>query len=310
MTLHEQTIEEARRVMRVADTMAHGVDQGWGVPGSETGRFMEAALNNVFEGMPFPLSIVEHVTRSGMDVLQGTRYEIWHNDPCLKTWVEIVQDHVSALKTTTPPEVLKNDIAWEAAVKETHRAIFGNVDEQCGEYRTVEVGARNLDGTMHRFPSAETVGETIREGVKVVREAKTGWATGCAVEYLIVTVHPFRDGNGRVSRKLGNDLNQPWGRRLVKPMHKPQYIEGLNEIRSGGSARKWLTLLKAETEDATSLADLATAADAIADWARTGRIPEDLPATVGEVTPSSIRRQTPEERSSTVPAVLNAGIDH
>lgn len=283
MNIHQITIDTLQTVVRTADEMAGSVPREWGAPANEVGRFMEAALNNVFEGMPFPTSIVRAVGEHGQDCLAGTDYASWRNDQCLDVWTKIVGQHEDTLRRGCEMMLPATAGEWTKLIRDTHRALFGPFEQSAGKYRAQPVYARRADGTTHMFPKHETIDETLVKGWEVLRNANTEWAQGCGAEYLTVSVHPFPDGNGRTSRVVGNGLSLPWGRRIIKPMNKERYVDGIMAIRQGDDGWDWLELLRDETEDATRLRDVDSPMAAIKDWAQRGWTPDDTPAMDGRI---------------------------
>ena len=100
----------------------------------------------------------------------------------------------------------KGDIN-EKLILKIHSIILKNIDnENSGKYRNIDVFIR---GEYVKFPTPEKVSGEIRE---LIRWYKTNKSTMHPFELAVlfsmkfVTIHPFTDGNGRLSRLLMNYL--------------------------------------------------------------------------------------------------------
>jgi Fic family protein len=97
---------------------------------------------------------------------------------------------------------------------EMHRMIFeGSIPEMAGRFRTDEV---RISGMRHRPPHPRNVSEALFQHVEGVNEELFGidpcdersfldvLRVSAKVHYLVASVHPFEDGNGRVARAAGD----------------------------------------------------------------------------------------------------------
>ena len=98
--------------------------------------------------------------------------------------------------------------------KEMHRMIFAaSVPEMAGRFRTEEV---RISGMRHRPPHPRNIFESLGQHVNGLNEELFEidpcdelsfldvLRTSARVHYLIASVHPFEDGNGRVARAAGD----------------------------------------------------------------------------------------------------------
>ena len=98
--------------------------------------------------------------------------------------------------------------------KEMHRMIFEeSIPDMAGKFRTDEV---RISGMRHRPPHPQKVSEALLQHVEGLNEELFRIAprdepsflevlrVSAKVHYLIASVHPFEDGNGRVARAAGD----------------------------------------------------------------------------------------------------------
>lgn len=89
-------------------------------------------------------------------------------------------------------------------------------------------------------------GHDDRMGALVCRECDVASAVRAAVLHAWLThVHPFIDGNGRVSRAIGNLelIRAGYPPIIIKKKERDRYIEALAESDEGGDIRSFLELI-------------------------------------------------------------------
>ena len=149
----------------------------------------------------------------------------------------------------------------ERQIREIHALVMkGQHQADIGAYRTLDVRAAGTDFT---YPSHLKVPELMKEFASWLSCADRSEAIGFVTEahFRFVTIHPFRDGNGRVGRLLMN----LWLLRLAYPIavipveRRAEYIDALVAAQSGGDLDP-LRSLVAESVLAGLLDTLATCA--------------------------------------------------
>jgi Fic family protein len=125
----------------------------------------------------------------------------------------------------------------EREIREIHSLVMkGQANGDSGRYRTLDVKAA---GTDYVYPSHLKLQELMEAYVAWLRSAPELHPVDFATEAHLrfVTIHPFRDGNGRVGRLLLNLLLLRHGY-TIAVLHVGQradYIASLEAIQSGGT---------------------------------------------------------------------------
>ena len=106
-----------------------------------------------------------------------------------------------------------------------HRTILaGRPDQQPGCWKTEanRVGA-------YDFVAPDQVDGTLRKGLALVPQIPSGIGRALYVMFVVLEVHPFRDGNGRVARVMANaELSSAGASRIVIPsVYRDEYLSGL-----------------------------------------------------------------------------------
>lgn len=119
----------------------------------------------------------------------------------------------------------------EHEIRNIHHLILQGTDrENAGTYRTLDVRAA---GTEHIYPAHFLVSELMKDFVNWTQsdEAKSLHPMTFATEvhYRFVSIHPFKDGNGRTARLLMNLalLRAGYPIAIISNELRPDYIESL-----------------------------------------------------------------------------------
>ena len=141
-------------------------------------------------------------------------------------------------------------------VLELHETVFKGVFGDAGQWRTYNVTIR---GAKHTPPRAEKVVPRLEKWLKEYSKrdlaGESVFTLGAWMHHEFESIHPFRDGNGRVGRLLLNlhFLKHNWPPIHVSKAVKKPYYRHLEEVSSGNS--EGLVRLM-ETLMAQSLLDL------------------------------------------------------
>ena len=142
-------------------------------------------------------------------------------------------DFMYTLKDGKP--ITENDIL------KMHRLFAWNIpDIQPGEYRDCRVYMTMPDGTDHEFPAPEKVPRLMKDLMKWYEENRTKLHPAVLAADLhakFVTIHPFRDGNGRVARLLANTvlIQNGFLPLAIPPIRKGDYNSRINAYQKRDS---------------------------------------------------------------------------
>jgi Fic family protein len=163
-------------------------------------------------------------------------------------------------------------------------ACYFQRDKDPGLWRTGPIGVTGSDGTLeYRGPDAEEVVELIDELVESLAEgegdAKVDSVVRAAMAHLnLISVHPFRDGNGRVSRivqslvlaREGHASPEFFSIEEYLGSHTQRYYAALRQVQGGSyqpgrDASAWVTFC-VEAHIAQAHARLAQIEQAATRW--------------------------------------------
>ncbi|HBC86466.1 MAG TPA: cell filamentation protein Fic [Lentisphaeria bacterium] len=123
----------------------------------------------------------------------------------------------------------------EEAIKKLHHIFYHRIDgENAGVYRNVKV---IISGSGHLLPSPEKVPGLMKRLVARLPEIEKNHpiiaAADLHTEFL--NIHPFVDGNGRVSRLLMNMVLVKYGypAAIIPPARRMEYISAMMSSNSG-----------------------------------------------------------------------------
>lgn len=123
-------------------------------------------------------------------------------------------------------------------IREIHSLVMagqGNGYGDLGRYRTLDVRAA---GTDYAYPSHVKVPELMEEFEQWMIEGRDSHPVNAACEAHLrfVTIHPFRDGNGRVGRLLLNLilLRHGYPIAVLRADQRAEYIEAIQTAQTTG----------------------------------------------------------------------------
>lgn len=165
------------------------------------------------------------------------------NKPLEHTFMAL--DHLKALKyvialankkETLTVEIIKNISAILMKNTGSHiSAMGGDFDSSKGDFRkvTVRAGTRTFIEYRKVPEEVELLVKYINENICKVKSYKEINNLAFDSHYQMVTIHPFADGNGRLSRLLMNYVQQYHNSTLsvIYQSFKSDYFNALNETR-------------------------------------------------------------------------------
>lgn len=133
-----------------------------------------------------------------------------------------------------------NELIGERQIREIHSLVMKGQDSRdSGSYRNLDVRAA---GTNYVYPSHLKVQELMQEFTEWLANGSSLhpilWASEAHLKF--VTIHPFRDGNGRVGRLLMNLLLLRHGYTVsvIPVFQRAQYIASLEMAQNTGDRSK------------------------------------------------------------------------
>lgn len=130
----------------------------------------------------------------------------------------------------------------ESDIIKMHKLFAWNIPQILpGKYRDCPVYIDMSDGTEHTFPSPEKVPGLMKGLMKWYAENKTKLhpvILAADFHAKFVSIHPFRDGNGRVARLLASTVLMQNGLLplSIPPMRKIDYNRGLKSYQKYDNA--------------------------------------------------------------------------
>ena len=138
----------------------------------------------------------------------------------LKTWRELIELPRSELEKSAEEYILN--------LQRIHHKIMGQrPDFQSGEFKTIP----NVAGST-AFVAPEMVRGTLLEGSGIIQATDDPFSRAVLAHYLISEVHPFVDGNGRISRivKSRELVSHGLSHAVVTTAFRDDYLNGLRVL--------------------------------------------------------------------------------
>lgn len=194
----------------------------------ENRAFWEAYFSNYIEGTVFSVEEAQEIIKETdiAKALKRNRPEDAHD--VLETYRLIVDSKISGRVAKSPQQYIE-------LIKIRHaRMMSSRADVHPGEFklRNNEVGSRV-------FVRPELVTETIARGWQSGRDLNSATARACFMLFVVSEVHPFKDGNGRISRLGMNAILENAGlMRLILPTSfRNDYLTVLEALTLNGNAK-------------------------------------------------------------------------
>lgn len=193
--------------------------------------FYEAYFSNYIEGTEFEIEEAEKIVFNPRH-----RYERHKDGHDVISTYKIVKDiYEKPLEYNTFEE-------FRDALKEVHTRMFTHRSEEIivGDFKKIA----NVSGNL-KFVIPSLVNNTLKEGFEIFKELKEPFHKAIFIHLLIAEVHPFDDGNGRLSRIfLNNELSKAGINHIVIPtVFRDDYITALKGFSHQGNPNPIISAL-------------------------------------------------------------------
>jgi len=180
--------------------------------------FFEAYFSNYIEGTKFTIEDAKKIVDTGIAIPK----RIKDSHDILGTFNIVSNSHEMSITPSTENELI--DI-----LKRRHYAMMSEraEDINAGEFKTQNNRAGNTEFVDHTL----VVG-TLRQGFKYYAALTDPMAKAIFIMFMISEVHPFTDGNGRISRIMGDaELFKSGLSRIIVPtVFREDYIGSLKRF--------------------------------------------------------------------------------
>lgn len=204
--------------------------------------FYESYFSNFIEGTEFLIDEAEDIVFKGIEI--KNRFADTHD---VLSNFSLTNDYSEMLIT---PQTTNEFIE---ILQRRHAILMkGRPEKNPGEFKKM----KNKAGNTFFVDPKETLG-TLYQGFELYKHLNPGLEKALFMQFLISEVHPFDDGNGRLSRIMMNSelVNNSSYKIIVPSVHRDNYLNGL---RLGSRDKNFRTYLK--------VMDQAQAYTASIDW--------------------------------------------
>jgi len=219
--------------------------------------FFDAYFSNYIEGTEFEVDEAKEIALEGK--IPAKRAADGHD--ILGTFqlasdIARMSSKISKLSTDAFIDVLKN---WHAVIMQ------GRPEKKPGQFK-LESNRAGL--TVFVLP--ERVVGTLRQGFEIGRAIVSPFGRAAFLMYLLSEVHPFDDGNGRITRAVVNaELISHGERRIIIPTaYRTEYIDALKKMSQENDPKLIPRMLAIAQDfvDAIDFTDILEAENELRAW--------------------------------------------
>lgn len=232
-----QQISAELKAIHDAPTVDVAAESGdLGAEKNASTAFMSAAGSNSCEGMPVTYAEVY------LQIYGPYRGEVPADSTVARAWAGITRNLMATMTAGWRRTHPLHAEDWMRRLLRHHRIAFSSCPHATpGKWKDTNVWIHTRAGELLETPPPEEVESLLAMGFTYAQTAPTLWRRSTMLEFLVVRIHPFRDGNGRVSRIVGNEWT-PRLRIATEPYFQ-EYINGLRSIEEDLHAAPWLRTL-------------------------------------------------------------------
>jgi len=195
--------------------------------------FFDAYFSNLIEGNEFEVGEAHAIVFGGH--ISQTRPQETHDVLATFHLVGSRAAMSRGLADAASPE------EYVTRVRAAHAQLMAaRADKRPGEFRAVTSEAGHTT-----FVQPELVPRTLLRGIEIARSLAAPFARAALLMFVLTEVHPFDDGNGRLSRALMNaELISGGERRILIPIDRQgEYLTGLGTLSQTGDPEAYLQFL-------------------------------------------------------------------
>jgi hypothetical protein len=180
--------------------------------------FFEAYFSNYIEGTEFTVEDAKKIVDTGIAIPK----RIKDSHDILSTFQIVSNSHEMSITPATAEDLIQ-------ILKRRHLAMMSSRAEEvnAGEFKVQNNRAGNTE-----FVDFTLVEGTLRQGFKYYAALTDPMAKAVFMMFMISEIHPFIDGNGRISRIMGNaELFKSGLSRIIVPtVYREDYITALKKL--------------------------------------------------------------------------------
>ena len=192
--------------------------------------FYDTYFSNYIEGTDFLVDEAKSIVFDGK-IITGRMSD---SHDILGTW-RVLNDHIKMMEQ---PENANELIKL---LKQRHHESMGFREEiNPGEFKSMNNRAGNTE-----FVSHELVTETLKNGFEYYLQLDKGFQRATYIMFMIAEVHPFMDGNGRVSRIFMNAemISSKHMRIIIPTVFRDDYLLSLRRLSRAGEPAAFVKML-------------------------------------------------------------------
>jgi len=192
--------------------------------------FYDAYFSNYIEGTDFLIDEAKSIVFDGQ-LIKG---RISDSHDVLGTY-RVLNDHTEMFKCPNSAD------EFIASLKHRHHVIMGFRHEiNPGEFKGINNRAGNTE-----FVYPELVEGTLKKGFNYYQQLDDGFQKAAFMMFMVAEVHPFIDGNGRLSRAFMNAemLSNKQSRIIVPTVYRDDYLLTLRRLTREGDAEPYIRML-------------------------------------------------------------------
>lgn len=230
-------------------------DRGKGTPAATAAAFIEAYFSNYIEGTRFLVGEARSIVFDG--VIPESRPKDGH-------------DVLATFRQVTAVEDMRREMGtfeeFETMLKARHHALMeARPDVSPGEFKSTPNQAGNTIFVQPGF-----VRGTLRNGLGLLAGLDEPFARAVFIHFLIADVHPFADGNGRISRIMmtAELVRAGLARVIIPTVYREDYLGGMRALTRHGDPSAIVRCLDRAQDIGSAIVE-DDVEQAIVAWAKT-----------------------------------------